>query len=502
MTEIASNAADTDRNAARPRELRDILQWLASPLAPRSLDELPLLRLHLKDLHDVQATPLQRAHALDRLYKRGMTVIACLLPSVTSELVLPVPRKTRRIVNSVLDLLQMLADDTLALQEGVPRPAPPPELALWRSLQALAQQLMISHLIACPTPTGCWQQLHQTYATARRLQVNTAVPKGTSRSLQDVYYSAVLLGCAQPASLTPLEVLFLAAYFERFADQVEVLSAALPITPGTFWIDPARDVAALSSLRKISRPTDLPDCFSCLRLCLLLKDQIAQLDAGIPAQELNLPDFAGTPAGRGVLVRLAARWGDSGKRRFLRRRQNHRTLLGTGIDGLWQLSKTGEAANVNVSTWMVTNESPEGYAVMHVAGNTGALSVGNVVAIRTDSDQNWQICLVRWALSENPEHLELGLQILAPKAVPAILAQPSHGTGTEHLRVLILPAIPKLRSGQTLVVATGALPKERKKLLLLIEGDNISVREVHRTSIDEQTSSVEILSIEPDQNPF
>jgi hypothetical protein len=129
MTEIASNAADTDRNAARPRELRDILQWLASPLAPRSLDELPLLRLHLKDLHDVQATPLQRAHALDRLYKRSMTVIACLLPSVTSELVLPVPRKTRRIVNSVLDLLQMLADDTLALQEGVPRPAPPPDLA-------------------------------------------------------------------------------------------------------------------------------------------------------------------------------------------------------------------------------------------------------------------------------------------------------------------------------------------------------------------------------------
>jgi hypothetical protein len=89
-----------------------------------------------------------------------------------------------------------------------------------------------------------------------------------------------------------------------------------------------------------------------------------------------------------------------------------------------------------------------------------------VVAIRTDSDQNWQICLVRWALSENPEHLELGLQILAPKAVPAILAQPSHGTGdtgTEHLRVLILPAIPKLRSGQTLVVATGALPKEREE---------------------------------------
>ncbi len=506
MTETAFHTAGTVRNAVHQMDIRNILQWLTSPAAPQPVDELPMLRFHLQALRQVKVTSVQRAHALDRLYKRGMRVITCLLPSLTSDLVLPVPRKTHRIVNGILDLLQMLADDMLALLEE-PSPARPPELALWRSLQALAQQLLISHLIACPAPAGAWQQLHQTYARARHLQVdNTAVQRGSSRRLQNVYYSAVLLGCAQPASLTPQEVLFLADYFERFADQIEPTSVASPVAPATFWIDPARDVAAFSVLRKHSRPTTaLLDSFSCVHLCLLLRAQIAQLDAGTSAPELNLPDFAGTSAGRGVLGRLATRWGDLGKRRFIRRRQNHRALLGAGINGLWHLGRKGEPASVNVSHWMVTNESPDGYAVMHVTGNTGVLSVGNVVAVRTDADQNWQICLVRWALSENPEHLELGLQILAPKAVPAILAQPSHDTGdtgTEYLRVLILPEIPKLRSGQSLVVATGALPKEREKLLLLIEGDNVSVREVSRTGIEEQTGSVEIMSIEPVQNPF
>ena len=140
---------------------------------------------------------------------------------------------------------------------------------------------------------------------------------------------------------------------------------------------------------------------------------------------------------------------------------------------------------------------------MHVSGNIGALSVGDVAAVRTGSDQNWQICMVRWAVSENPEHLELGLQILAPRAVPAILAQPSDSsTGTEHLRVLILPEIPKLRAGQWLIVAAGALPKHRDKLLLVIEDENVAVREVKSIYVDEQTGSVEILSIEPDQDPF
>ncbi len=506
MTDTVFNAAGTERTATIPSGIRSIQQWLEMPLAPQPADELPLLRAHLKALREIDGTLPQRVRILDGLYSRSTMVTSRLIPSLSVDLVLPVPRKTRRIVRSLLDLLQMLADDTLAqLDEHDRQHAPDKErqLALWRSVYVLAQQLMISDLIASPARAGTWLLLHQTYAEARRLQLHATVPRGEVHSLQHLYHAAILLGWAQPASLTAREVLFLTDYFERFANQIEPLSSSAAVNAATLCIDPLRDAAAMSSFRKIALPTADLDCYSIAGLCALLKVQIAQLDAGTPPQELNLPDFAGTPAGRGVLVRLSVRWSNSGKRRFQRRMQNQRALVGAGIDGLWQLSQKGTAANVELSTWMITNESPEGYSVMHVSGNIGALSVGDVAAVRTGSDQNWQICMVRWAVSENPEHLELGLQILAPRAVPAILAQPSDGsTGTEHLRVLILPEIPKLRTGQWLIVAAGALPKHRDKLLLVIEEENIAVREVKSIYVDEQTGSVEILSIEPDQDPF
>ncbi|MCB1968106.1 MAG: hypothetical protein KDI64_19260 [Candidatus Accumulibacter sp.] len=508
MTNTAFNAQGAAGAATPHSGVRTILQWLESPMAPHPSEELPSLRAQVKAWHEVGGTPQQRALALDGLYTRSAKVIADLLPELT-ELMLPVPRKSRRVVRSVLDLLQMLADNTLAMVEesdrtGAKDPNQAPDLALWRSLNALAKQLMISHLIAAPAPTGAWQQLHQTYATARRLNLEAAVPRGQSKSLRHIYHAAILLGCAQPASLTASEVGFLSAYFDRFAQQIETVpaEAAAALAPGTFWVDPSRDAPALPVSRHQMAPAAAAlDYFSCAGLGLLLKTQIAQLKTGTPAQEIGLPDLAGTPAGVGVLRRLAGRWSDPGKRRFHRRRQNYRTVLSTGIDGLWQLCKRGDAPDVELSSWMITNESPDGYALMHVSGKISSLSVGNVAAVRTGNDQNWQICIVRWAVSENPEHLELGLQILAPKAVAAVLAQPS-GEGTEHLRVLVLPEIPSLRASQLLVVASGALIQQNEKLLLVIEDENLAVREVKSLGVDEQTGSVDIVSIEPDQKRF
>lgn len=509
MTNTAFDQHDPAGAMLTHSGIRTILHWLETPMAPHPAEELPLLRAQVTAWREVGGSPQQRALALDGLYLRSTKVVGELLPEL-SELILPIPRKSRRLVRSVLDLLQMLADDTLSLVEGDARHDASdrnqaPDLALWRSLHALAQQLMIAHLIASPAAAGSWQQLHQTFALARRRQLHAAVPRGQTRSLQHIYHAALLLGCAQPASLTAREVLFLAAYFERFAGQLETISAdaAAAASPGTFWVDPSSDAPAQPFSRRLA-PSAVPlEFYSCSALGLLLKTQIAQLGTGTPAQEIGLPDLAGTPAGVGVLRRLAGRWSDVGKRRFHRRRQNYRTVLGAGFEDLWRLCKHGDAADVELSSWMITNESPDGYAIMHVSGKIGALSVGNVAAMRTGSDQNWQICLVRWALSENPEHLEIGLQILAPRAVPATLARPADGQGTaEHPRVLVLPEIPLLRSSQLLVVAAGTLTQNGEKLLLLIENENLAIREVKSVAIDEQTGSVDIVSIEPDQKRF
>jgi len=79
--------------------------------------------------------------------------------------------------------------------------------------------------------------------------------------------------------------------------------------------------------------------------------------------------------------------------------------------------------------------------------------------------------------------------------------EPSDTLGTQYLRVLLLPEIPRLRPVKLLVTASGALAKRRSRQVLVIEGENIVVREVTSTQIDEQTTSVDILSIEPEPNP-
>lgn len=174
----------------------------------------------------------------------------------------------------------------------------------------------------------------------------------------------------------------------------------------------------------------------------------------------------------------------------------------SGLDSLWQLFQDDHTPATDVSSWMITNESPDGYTVMHVSGKTAKLRVGDITAIRTESGNDWQICLVRWALSENPEHLELGLQILAARAVPAILALPTKAAGSEGnglLPVLILPQIPLLRDSQMLIVPSGGIVDQQKKLVLIVDQENIEVREMKATQLDEQTSSVEVYSIQPDE---
>ena len=61
---------------------------------------------------------------------------------------------------------------------------------------------------------------------------------------------------------------------------------------------------------------------------------------------------------------------------------------------VFQLFQTSSAPS-EVSNWMVVNESPDGYAIMHVSGKAGAITVGDVVALRTETGNNWQLCIIR-----------------------------------------------------------------------------------------------------------
>jgi len=510
MADSRSDSVSNETSALSPAGLPGAFAWLDKPRPLDTADELTPLRGLLSALRASQVEPEQRAAVLDRLYARSMSVVTTLLPSLTT-VSFPVSRKTRQLIRGLQDLLATLAEDLLATLDnidvlvirGLHQEADFLDLTLQRTLYALAQHLLISDLTASPASPGIWRQLHHAYDMACRLNSASDTADGAAKPLQKTYYSAILRGCAQPASFSAREVSFVADYLESFPDWIDSTNAKATPTPAAFWIDPARDAPAVACSRK-APPSDQPvRYFSCDRLRALLKEQLAALEAGGDAHQLGLPDFAATTAGRGVLRRLITYWGEPGKRRFPRRRRNYRAALCAGLGNLWTLFQEGDAALVETSSWMVTNESPDGYAVMHVSGKTSSLSVGDVTAIRTESGEDWQICIVRWALSENQEHLEVGLQILATHAVPAFLAVPADANDGGRLSVLILPEIPALRSSEMLVVPSGALSSQRKNFVLVVEKENLEVREVRSTHLDEQNSQIEVFSIEPDNSsPF
>mgnify|MGYP003377819864 CR=1 FL=1 len=188
---------------------------------------------------------------------------------------------------------------------------------------------------------------------------------------------------------------------------------------------------------------DLLYC-SCQLLARLLGEQVSALESGMPAGNLRLPERAAGQGGIAALKRLQAHWAHPPHRQHSRRHNNFRAQVCVGLNELWRLLEHGEAPEgtgaglPHMTEWMVLNESPAGYAVMHVAGEVEGLVPGSVIALRPAPDKSWSICVVRWMKSENPEHIELGLELVAPAARSVQLMSVSYTHLRAHETVLDL----------------------------------------------------------------
>ena len=448
---------------------------------------------YLRALKNIDVPPAQKIPILEKLYSDSIKTVEARLPLLANAL-LPIPRRPRQNIRGMQDMMEELA--LFLLNPGTATPAEEVPLgAVWRALRLLSRHLLVSSLTAAPPGAGIWKQLHRTYALASRQGMTQTLPEGAKRPLRDEYYAAVLLGCAQPTSFTGREVLFLDNYLERFSERVETGGESSEEGAVTFWIDPESDTPATPYSRRPPISGAPVHSFSCARLAHLLENQLAALETGTSPRKIDLPSFAATDAGLGVLNRLIHRWGNPGKRRFQRRRLNYRGELCLGFGNLCRLYGT-TPQSVETSTWMITNESPDGYAVMHLSGKMRSITAGDVAALRTESGENWQFCIIRWVLSENQEHVELGLQILSSRAHTANIALPAKtGAAARYRPALVLPSTPILRPNEALVVHAGALEGRSKDFVLVIERDNVEVREINSVRRDEWNGLIELYGI-------
>lgn len=485
--------------------IKSILEWLALAHGRSSSDDAEQLLRLLRLLRETPVPCAQRLKLLDLLYSQSERIAKIELPRL-DEVTLPISRKLRQRVRTQLDILETLTQDyfnTLA-ELFDPRGETSsrlPHTSLRRAMYAIAWQVRICHMIAAPTPVGLWLQLHAAFRTARRLGLDEFPGPNGAPCIRRIYTSILLAAIAQPVSFSAAELEFISEYIEKCTPDIELTNTPPLEATGVFWIDPERDFPAHALIRRTPNPQANVLYFSCDALAKLADKHRAELLHDTPSELIGLPGFADTHAGPGVLNRLIQLWGHPAKRRFPRRRQSYRANLCSGLGHLWQLMKN-PASQVELSEWMVINESPEGYALMHMSGQTDNIRVGDIVALQateelTGSTALWHVCIIRWALSENPEHIELGLQLLAPRATPVELAHPFE-LDSGKISALILPATPPLHPSRSLIAPPGVIHEKMRHIVILQEDGDLSSSELQADQLCEQTSSVEIFSVSPD----
>lgn len=484
-----------------PVQLQQALDWLAEPNRDDPLLDLVPLRNHIAAIGALGLPVLHRLKIDELLEQRAEQIDQTLIPMLL-DVKLPLPVHLGTVAQGLISLRAELGETWLKVAGD----ADPEELArIHRSrsqicLQGifnLSRQFVASLLISTPAPMNFWRNVQALYHRAHESIDPTATLPAEMNAI-DVRFKAMLaLVAAQPEGLAPREIAFLADYLETHAAATRIDIIRPEAAGDWFWLDADLDQPPVALARLE------PGMGTCLffrfgELAELATRHLDQLNDGVPPRSLGLPQQAAGADYRNALERARQCWASPRRRSFNRRPQNLRVEVCTQLSTLWtalepeaKQEPASTDCELTYSDWTMRNESPSGYAIVHVVGEVAGIVPGCAVGLRTGTGAAWQICLVRWARSENARHVELGLEVLAPSATPVRIQALGGRTPEPPIPALLLPALPGLNRGESILTVRGNY--NVRPFTLLREHDaRLQVAECmpHRSLIE--TSSVEV----------
>lgn len=472
-----------------------IFTWLVSQQNAPQLD-LRELSEQLRTLENTSLTPDQDNELLDMLFTRFATELESRISPLVGARI-PLLGKIRQEVNILQDLLDRFAhgyEKSLQARTGMLQTAEMATL-LEKVGFCLRNHLYISHLTSGLPGLNIWKRLHNMFLLGHQ---RPALASENTPYFQH-YAKALLLACASPSAFCSRELAFVEHYIDTWGSSSITILKYLPLdSNGVFWIDTNRDLPAFALIRRTPPPDTPVFYFSCNTMAHQARTHLDELNQETPPFLLKLPQFAATPTGKGSLRRLMKSWGTTQKRQFPRRRQSYRATLCPGLNRVWRLLENQEQmTEKEMSQWMIVNESPGGYVLMHLSGKLRHIQAGDIIALKLDEETGprakWYICLVRWVISQNPEHMEIGLQVLSSTATPALLKHPDNQK--EEAPVLLLPKYPPLQNANILIAATGTINQTGKEQILTTSAGN-QLLSIQTLTVWEETSRIEMLRFE------
>lgn len=333
-------------------------------------------------------------------------------------------------------------------------------LVLQRAIHSLSQLSLVYYGIYFSPPASIWADLHQLYYSAVQEGVDTIEVQDIASILNNVssvelaYKQVMLIGLSNPQHLAKADIQCVADYLCHLSASALLRGyGTTDSDSGVFLIKLNSNQLPIPFTKKPSAPNAANDILLITidvartmhqHLKLLQQGKVPS-DGYFPADALDLsyPD---------LLTYLIKQLGATPKRLFTRANKDHKAQLVFGITDIYQSLESSSKNLAKISTWQVQNTSAIGYALKKFQAGDVNIKVGDFVAMKETLESDWVIAVLRWIIADQQDHLDIGLQLLAP-SVSTIGIKSAKLAHYEN--ALTLPEVAPLKLPKTIVVARG-----------------------------------------------
>ena len=342
----------------------------------------------------------------------------------------------------------------------------------------LIQQALLLHYriyqlscrMAMPLPARMWRDTHTLFRHLAELrQLDEPNGEDAGPPVGVVYKRILLLALADPLRFSAIEL----------DKVVEIIDNYAPVA----HFQPLSHLASSGGYFLVQLDTDLPPHFYGNRApdeyegAAMLVDTIElgkRLHRMLHSLEGKAPvvaDRAKIQFWMDVVRRLLKQWSIAPRRIFQRIHKESLVEVCSGLRAvtacagaaqeqddtadLLNQAGVGAASESHGQIWRVVNESPGGYALSRKEAAPERLRVGELVSVRVQDGDAWLYGAVRWLQQGEDGTLEMGVQILSPRADLVLLRPGDDLPGIAPVGALLLPEIIMLRQPQQLVAPRG-----------------------------------------------
>ncbi|MBS1138087.1 MAG: hypothetical protein H6R11_2041 [Proteobacteria bacterium] len=455
--------------------------WLETLPSAQPGEAARALVAQLAELRRTNLTVRSRLKLLELMRDKAES----LLPGIQQRLdgaSLPLPPTLQQAVidgNSVLKALSlgyaMVADAISGKWSGLGFQKPL-LLAVTQGLRLNGRRLELAYAVYARGSRSAWTELHRLYRLVRAAEAASMPAEGAEELPERVYVKALLLAFAEPTRFAPGDLDRVQFYLERYGHLAQLEPASTLQAAGergAFLIREGATEAGFSLHRWRDGPWQPSDLvLRCDPLVKKLVGQIDGLERGIMPAKLGLPRNASQPEYLALLRELAKLWSAPPSRRHPRTHFRPRVDVVLGCTALrafiagpafrrrTQDGPVSADAEGEMTEWTVTNESPDGFALRYVGGNTGEVRVGEILAIRPRGSSAMHIAIVRRATS-TVASLEIGVQMLASRAAAATVNLPGEGgpqsAVQRQVQAIFLPRMPAFDNAPAILAPPGTI---------------------------------------------